>query len=273
MAVVVIFLMAFAVSVASASHAAQAQTPVDLELVLLVDASSSVNPQEFDLQMRGLATAFRDEEVHGAIQGIGDRGMAVVLVQWASQNHQVVAVDWALVYDPVSAVRFADAIDASPRYVEGGSTAVGSALNFAVRLLLRGPYSGSRQVIDLSGDGRSNQGRPSGDGRDVAVASGMTVNALAILNEDPNLDFYYRGHVIGGPGAFLLTALDYEDFARAIRMKLIREIQGAPLAEKQERKGRPVLSEAKHLEPWRYYAPDAALRSAHGVCINSSGSG
>src|SRR5690625_4604944 len=126
MAPVALFLMAIVMALMSLSHGARAQTGVDLELVLLVDASSSVNPQEVKLQMGGIAAAFRDEEVHGAIEAVGDRGIAITLVQWASQNHQVVAVDWTLVYDPASAERFATAVDAMPRFVDGGSTAVGS---------------------------------------------------------------------------------------------------------------------------------------------------
>src|SRR5699024_10485424 len=134
-------------------------------------------------------------------------------------------------------------------YLEGGSTAVGSALAFAVRLLMSNSYSGTRQVIDLSGDGRSNQGRPSSDGRDMAVAAGMTVNALAILNEDPGLDLHYRSQVIGGPGAFIMTAVDYEDFARAIRLKLIREMAGPPLALHED--GLPQILLGRHsASPW-----------------------
>lgn len=247
MAPVALFLMAIVMALMSLSHGARAQTGVDLELVLLVDASSSVNPQEFNLQMGGIAAAFRDEEVQGAIEAVGDRGIAITLVQWASQNHQVVAVDWTLVYDPASAERFATAVDTMPRFVDGGSTAVGSALEFARRLIMRSPFKGSRKVIDLSGDGRSNQGRPSADSRDAVVASGITVNALAILNEDPNLDFYYRSQVIGGPGAFLITARDYRDFARAIRMKLIREMQGAPVA--FEDKQDPAFAETSRCTP------------------------
>lgn len=218
---------------------ARAQIPVDLELLLAVDASSSVNPWEFDLQLRGLAEAFRDPEVQGAIAGVGDRGLAVAMVQWSSRDRQVVAVDWMLVFDRASAEEFAAIVDATPRYVSGGSTALGSALRFGVRLLQTSPYFGARQVIDVSGDGRTNQGIPSSVGRDEAVERGITVNGLAILNEEPGLDLYYRDRVIGGPGAFVISAVDYEDFARAIRLKLIREMAGPPLVEKAPEIGVP----------------------------------
>ncbi|MDF2095093.1 DUF1194 domain-containing protein [Aquibaculum arenosum] len=209
----------------------RAQAPVDLALVLAVDASSSVNAYEFDLQMNGIADAFRDPEVQGAISGVGDRGMAVALVQWGSQNEQVVAVDWSLVYDPATAAAFAAAVQAAPRYVDGGSTAIGNALRFSTRFLASAPYQSMRQVIDVSGDGRINQGIATQTGRDAAVAAGVTVNGLAILNEEPGLDLYYRDNVVGGPGAFVLSAVNYEDFGRAMRLKLVREMAGPPIAQ------------------------------------------
>src|SRR5690625_635732 len=220
---------------ACAYEEASAQTPVDLELVLLVDASSSVDLFEFDLQLQGIAAAFRDTAVQAAIAGAGDRGIVVSLVQWAGRNHQVVAVDWMLLYDASSAERFAAAVDAAPRYISGGSTAIGSALHFAARLLRSSAYSGTRKVIDLSGDGRSNDGRPARDGRAAALADAVTVNGLPILNEEPDLDRYYREEGIGGPGAVVIAAADFEDFARAIRAKLLRELAGPPLVYRQER--------------------------------------
>ncbi|WP_366553060.1 DUF1194 domain-containing protein [Aquibaculum sediminis] len=209
----------------------RAQAPVDLALVLAVDASSSVNAYEFNLQMNGIADAFSDPEVQGAISGVGDRGMAVVLVQWGSQGEQVVAVDWTLIYDSASASAFAAAVEAAPRYVDGGSTAIGNVLRFATRLLASAPYQGMRQVIDVSGDGRTNQGIASRSGREEAMAAGVTVNGLAILNEEPGLDLYYRDNVVGGPGAFVLSAVNYEDFGRAMRLKLVREMAGPPIAD------------------------------------------
>lgn len=224
------FLLLFLLS-AGLAGPLRAQAPVDLALVLAVDASSSVNAYEFDLQINGIADAFRDPEVQGAISGVGDRGMAVALVQWGSQNEQVVAVDWTLVYDPATAAAFAAAVQAAPRYVDGGSTAIGNALRFSTRLLASAPYQGMRQVIDVSGDGRTNQGIATQTGRDEAVAAGVTVNGLAILNEEPGLDLYYRDTVVGGPGAFVLSAVSYEDFGRAMRLKLVREMAGPPIAQ------------------------------------------
>lgn len=208
---------------------ARAANAVDLELVLAVDASSSVTSWEFDLQMRGLSQAFRDPEVQGAIRAAGDLGVAVTLVQWSGRDRQIKAVEWTLVYDAASAEEFAADLDATPRFVTGGSTAIGNAIGFSQLLLESNAYAGRRLAVDVSGDGRTNQGVQTPALRDAAVAAGITVNGLAILNEDPSVDAYYRANVIGGAGAFLIVATDYRDFARAIKLKLIREIGGPPL--------------------------------------------
>ncbi|OAB55781.1 hypothetical protein AY599_26990 [Leptolyngbya valderiana BDU 20041] len=220
-----------AVAWATASAPAAANQVVELELVLAVDASSSVTSWEFDLQMQGLADAFRDPEVQGAIRAAGERGIAVALVQWSGRDRQVLATDWMQVYDAGSAIEFADELAATPRFVSGGSTAIGNAIEFSVNLLTFNAYEGLRRVIDVSGDGRTNQGIQTTQMRDAAITQGITVNGLAILNEDPSVDRYFELNVIGGSGAFLLSATDYKDFARAIKQKLLREIAGPPIAE------------------------------------------
>ena len=215
---------------ALAARPAAGQTPVDLELVLAVDTSSSVNRGEFDLQMRGLAEAFRDPRVQKAIAAAGVFGVAVALVQWADSRHQTLSIDWQVVRTPEDAAALAALIDATPRYVVGGGTAIGSAVMFALDLLATNAYVGQRGVIDVSGDGRANQGELPTNARARALAEGVTVNGLAILNEDPALNVYYLQYVIAGPGAFVLAAQDYEAFADAIVEKLVREISGAPVA-------------------------------------------
>ena len=210
--------------------AAQQGAAVDLELVLAVDTSSSVSPHEFDLQMRGFAEAFRNPAVIHAIRAAGDLGVAVSLIQWSDNLNQVVAVDWTLVRDQESALTFSRQIDRAPRFLVGGSTAIGGALKFALRQLERNGFRGRRQVIDVSGDGRTNQGVQPDDIRDIAVDQGITVNGLAILNEDAYVDRYYLSSVIGGTGAFVMSAADYRDFASAILEKLIKEIVGVPIA-------------------------------------------
>ncbi|MGO1117202.1 DUF1194 domain-containing protein [Rhodovibrionaceae bacterium A322] len=215
----------------SAGQVAEAAQPVDLELVLAVDSSSSVTSWEFELQMRGLAEAFRASDVQHAIASTGELGIAVSLVQWSGRDKQVLAVDWGQINDSATAHAFADRIDNTPRLVTGGSTAIGSAMLFSQALIERNAFQGRRKVIDISGDGRTNQGIQSKLARDRLVSSGITVNGLTILNEDPSVDGYYLRYVVGGMAAFVLTAKDYKDFARAIRQKLVREIGGPPMVE------------------------------------------
>ena len=223
------------------SDLSAAQEPVDLELMLAVDASGSVDAREFDLQTQGLAEAFRDPEVSAALAAYAPGGAAVALMQWSGRGQQVLAVEWTLVRDRAAAHAFADAIAGAGRRLLG-ETAIADALAFAIDQLERNRFRGARRVIDLSGDGPTNAGGNPDPLRDAAVALGITVNALAIVNEAPVLDYYYAEHVVGGPGAFTMMAKNYQDFAQAIRRKLLREIQGAGLA-LQEGQG-PLLAGA-----------------------------
>lgn len=214
---------------------ARAQQPVDLELVLAVDISSSVSTDEYNLQMGGLADAFRDPLVAAAIRAAGNLGVAVALIQWSDNRRQFVSVEWALLRDRASTNAFADEIAAAPRLVvAGGGTAIGGAVKFGAAQLEDNGYLGLRRVIDVSGDGRTNQGRPDRPLRDAAVARGITINGLVILNEEPALDSYYRDHIIGGAGAFVMTTMDFSSYARAILAKLVREIAGTPVAALEE---------------------------------------
>ena len=227
---------------------ARGAEPVDLELVLAVDASSSVSAEEFDLQMRGLAEAFRHPAVAGAIQASGDLGVAVSLVQWADNRRQFLSIGWHLLQDSSSAVRFADVIDQTARSMVGGGTAIGGAIKYGLRQLEINGYEGRRKVIDVSGDGRTNQGARAADVRDIAVSAGVTINGLAILNEDPYIDRYYLYHVIGGTGAFVMTATDYQDFFKAMLEKLIKEISGVPLVLDQDPAGSGITVQEALLE-------------------------
>lgn len=224
---------------------AQEQT-VDLELILAIDTSSSVSSEEFDLQMRGMSEAFRNEAVIGAIRAAGDRGIVVAMVQWSDARKQLLAIDWYEVNDRESAERFAQEIDNTPRFLFGGGTALGGAITFAARQFDKNAYAGRRKVIDVSGDGRTNQGARPERVRDKVVDSGVTINGLAILNEDPTIDSYYRYNVIGGTGAFVITATDYEDFSAAMLEKLIKEISGVPIVELPKDS---LLQEAKVFSP------------------------
>jgi hypothetical protein len=220
----------FAVALVITSAPSTGAEPVTLELVFAVDASSSINYREFRLQMLGLADAFRHPGVIRAISAAAPEGIAVTLVQWSGAGRQAHVIRWNKVSDAASALGMASRIEQAPRAITGGATAIGSALGYSIGLLETNGFQGKRRAIDISGDGRANQGQHPATMRARAVAAGMTVNGLAILNEEPDLDAYYIASVVGGPGAFLLTADRFEDFAEAIVAKLITEITGAPIA-------------------------------------------
>ena len=201
---------------------------VDLELTLCIDSSSSVSFDEFFLQTGGLAEAFRSRPVLDAVRAVG--GIAVTVIEFSSAGRQHTAIPWTHVADAESADALAAAIERSPRRVTYGTTAIGSAIALAAEGFRDNGFEGARLAIDVSGDGRSNEGVLTPFARDRAVAAGITISGLAILNEEPNLDRYYLENVIGGGAAFVSSANDYQDFANAILAKLLREIGGLPLA-------------------------------------------
>jgi hypothetical protein len=201
-----------------------AQTAVDLQLVLAVDASGSVNDYRFELQKQGYVAAFRDPQVLSAIRSGPQRSIAVTMVQWTGPALQVHVVPWTLIRDQATANAFAAAIDAAPRQLFGGGTSISGAIDNGLTLMPESRYRGTRRVIDISGDGANNRGRPVTQARDEAVAAGVVINGLPILSLEPDLDRYYYEQVIGGPGAFVIAATSYETFADAIRKKLIIEI-------------------------------------------------
>ncbi len=218
----------------SVGASAEEWVAVDLELVFAVDVSGSVDGHEARLQREGYVAALRSPELVKAIEtGIVGR-IAVTYVEWAGLNHQVTIIDWAVIQDKASAGRFADALAAAP--VNAGPwTSISGLINFALPLFERNNVQGTRRVIDISGDGPNNSGPLVTFARDAAVKRGVVVNGLPIVNDRlqisgrrqiPNLDLYYAGCVIGGPGAFLVVAEDFSDFARAILRKLIFEIAG-----------------------------------------------
>lgn len=198
-------------------------TPVALELVLAIDISASVDAREFRLQVQGIADAFRDADIVDAIQANGPNGIAVVLMQWGSGDQQKQSGAWHNVKDSVTADRFATAVETAHR-LEGNTTAIGSALQFARGLLNSNGFNGHRRTIDVSGDGRNNAGIALLPQRDLTTASGVSINGLAILDGDPGLKPYYERFVVGGARAFVVAALNFEDFGRAMRQKLLREI-------------------------------------------------
>ena len=222
------------------SAADAADLPVDLELVLAVDVSGSIDAEEARQQREGYVAAIADRAVIEAIGANFHRRIAVAYLEWASGDYQHVVVDWSLIEDAASAQAFAARLAASPRR-SARWTSISAAIDAAVPLFDGNGYAGERRVIDVSGDGPNNRGRPVRDARDGAVAQGIVINGLPILNDRPQpfdlptpmamaLDRYYADHVIGGPGSFVLPAKDFTDFRNAILSKLIREIaaDGAP---------------------------------------------
>ncbi|TCH98814.1 DUF1194 domain-containing protein [Roseococcus sp. SYP-B2431] len=197
---------------------------VDVALVLAVDVSASVDYGEFALMVNGLARAFLDPDVIAAATG-GPRGaVAVAALYWSDE--QEVALPWQRIAGAAEGARVAEALEAAPRLPRPGATALGEGLAAALRLLAQCPARATRLVVDVSGDGASNRGRPPGPIRDVAFSGGATINGLAVLNEEPDLLEHYTREVIGGPGAFATDCADYADFAEAIGRKLVREMRG-----------------------------------------------
>jgi Protein of unknown function (DUF1194) len=202
----------------------RAETAVDLALVLAVDASGSVDMHRFELQKQGYAAAFRNRRVLNAIRSGLNASIAVTMFQWTGPRLQVHVVPWAVIKDEASANAFADAIEAAPRQLFGGGTSISGAIDYGRLLLLQSGVTPTRRVIDVSGDGSNNSGRPVTFARDEAARDGIGVNGLPILSIEPGLDRYYRDYVIGGPGAFMVPADSYDTFADAILKKLITEI-------------------------------------------------
>ena len=194
-----------------------------LELVLAMDVSRSVVNAEYELQMGGLADAFRDAEIAEAIRWIPG-GAMVTVTQWSGPSNQKQTIGWRHLTTEAEAAAFADEIDAMPRQFFAAYTAVGEALWHAGKLSTTNPNACTRRVIDISGDGASNRGREPRRIADKLAASGVTVNGLAIKGAQPDPEVYYAAEVIAGPGAFLEVAQGFEDYADAIRRKLLREL-------------------------------------------------
>ncbi|WP_230533606.1 DUF1194 domain-containing protein [Microvirga roseola] len=211
---------------------AWAETEVDLALVMAVDVSLSMEPDEQELQRQGFVEAFRAPEVHEAVRkGMLGR-IAVVYLEWAGAAYQEVVVPWTVIEQPEDALGFADRLARSPtRRI--GYTSVSGAIDFSLRQLRESGVKPLREVIDISGDGPNNQGRTVTQARDEALARGVTINGLPIMLKRPDgawdiedLDLYFQDCVIGGPGAFMVPVREKQQFIQTIRTKIVREIAG-----------------------------------------------
>lgn len=219
-----------------ASRGARAREPVDVELALAVDVSRSVDPAEQELQFAGYAAAFRDARLIDGIANGAIGAIAVNFFTWSDWDVQELLVPWTRIDGPAAAGRFASAIDAAPRRTHL-YTSISGAIDFAAGLFGQG-YEGTRQVVDISGDGISNSGRPLDLARAEALERGIVLNGLVVADRtppspqfaalQPPLEEYYRDQVIGGPGAFLMVAEGFGAFEGAVRRKIIREIAANP---------------------------------------------
>jgi hypothetical protein len=205
--------------------------PVDTELVLAVDVSYSMDPEEQRIQREGYIEAITSREFMAAIRAGGHGKVALTYFEWAGPEDQQIIVPWRLVEGPESADGFASEIARAP-YRRASRTSIGGALMFAKPLFAASGFRGLRRVIDVSGDGPNNSGPLVVPQRDDIVASGITINGLPLMLNRPNrfsmdiadLDIYYEDCVIGGPGAFVIPVRDRAQFKEAIRTKLIMEI-------------------------------------------------
>ena len=209
-------------------------TEVDVELILAVDVSRSMDWDELQVQRAGYVAALQHPDFINAIEdGLIGR-IAVAYYEWAGGVYTDAVVDWQIISNAEEAASFAAKLQAKSQSGLRG-TSISSAIEFGADLFNQNDYRGLRRVIDISGDGPNNRGLPIIPSRDKAVSAGIVINGLAIMIRPSvsmvPLDKYYADCVIGGPGAFVLPVKDIEDFAPAIRRKLVMEISGLVPAE------------------------------------------
>jgi hypothetical protein len=227
--------VALMVSALLAFNAGARAQNTDLLLVLAADVSRSIDEGEFELQRKGYAAALSDPRVLAAIRGGTNGTIAVCFVEWSGAGEQMVVADWTVIRDDEDAGGLTATILAAPRSFIG-RTSISGAIDFAMERFAAATARSSRRIIDISGDGTNNSGRPVTEARDQALVEGVTINGLAIINDKPNpgyafhtqppggLPEWYRQNVIGGPGAFLRVVEDFRSFADAMTNKLVSEI-------------------------------------------------
>lgn len=202
---------------------------VDVELILAIDCSYSVDEKEYKLQTYGIAQALRNPETIRAIESGPYGSIAISIVQWSNGYSQHLTLPWYKIDDEKSAHLVANIIANLPRIARPGATSLSGALTFSMSVFRQSPYQGAKQIIDISGDGRNNNGEDITPARLLAAASGIIINGLPILTDDPTLDIYYKNKVITGPGAFAIKAEDYFDYIKAIDRKILKEIKYYPI--------------------------------------------
>ena len=229
-------VLAFAVAPAQAAD--ERTLAVDAAVVLAADVSRSIDDGEFDLERTGYAEAIASQKLLDAVSTGPHGAIALAYVEWASESEQKLVVDWTVIRNVADVRSFAAALTAAPRSFVG-RTAIGSAIDFAAALFGETRFAADRRIIDVSGDGTSNQGLAVTAARDAAVEAGTVINGLAIhnrraeaiggylaLHTNPpgGLAQYYRDNVIGGSGAFVVPIDDFHAFGDAMLRKLVSEI-------------------------------------------------
>ena len=208
---------------AQLQSAVQAQQKCSVALVMALDVSGSVDWAEYRLQRKGIADAFRDDELIDLIEYLPG-GIAVAVSQWSGSWHQENMLGWHRIETRSDALRFAKAVQSITRNRVGAMTATGNALLHAELMFRSNPYTCDKKVVDVSSDGKSNQGLVASQVSDQLDRSGTTINVLAILEDDETLIPYFAEHVVRGPASFVQSANDYADYFEAIKRKLLREL-------------------------------------------------
>lgn len=211
----------------------QAQEPVDVEIILAVDVSLSMSPMELEIQRRGYAEALQHPTVLKAIRsGVYGR-IALAYFEWAGNFTQHIIVPWTIVETPEDARGVAERLSVNPAN-SARRTSISGAMDFAADLFFESPFKGLRRVLDISGDGPNNQGRPVLEARERLISEGITINGLPLMTSSgysssydvEELDVYYSECVVGGPGAFTIPVNDWSQFPEAVRRKLVIELAG-----------------------------------------------
>jgi len=235
---VAIVLILICAGMAFAPVTVPAAEQVDLLLILAADVSRSVDSAKFQLQREGYAAAISDPRVLDAIRSGRNSRIGLTFVEWSGVSAQRVVIDWSTISDAESAKGFGDRLLEAPRSF-ADRTSISGAIEFSIGQFARAPFEAPRRTIDVSGDGTNNAGRDVVSVRDEALAKGITINGLVILSDTPlawnpdhtnppgGLDNYYRNNVVGGPGAFVQVAQDFNSFGQAIVKKMIAEVAQA----------------------------------------------
>jgi len=224
-----------AAGIAAGIRPARAEDAIDVSLVLAVDVSRSIDEDEARLQREGYRAAVSDPVVIAAIRGGMIGAVGIAYVEWAGIEYQRTIIPWRRIANQADADAWGAELAGAPR-ASLSWTSISGAIRHSRQVMAECPWEATRKVIDVSADGVNNSGPPADQQRDAAVAEGITINGLPIINDRPTfgrlppvpLDDYFRENVIGGNGHFMIVAGDFESFGVAVKRKLIREIAGLP---------------------------------------------